>query len=396
MLDWVVVGGGIHGVHLAVRLLKDAGVPRDRLRIVDPGAHLLDSWRRCSTNVDMAFLRSPGVHHLDANPFSLLQFAGVRSKKTQTPRGMFRQPYRRPSRKLFKEHCDSVLRAYDLPALHVRNRVVDLDLTCEHAEVRLADGDSLFARNVLLAIGASEQPRWPDWGTSLRDAGAHIEHIFTPGFHLKPKDWLGRVAVVGGGITAAQVAIRLSQGDRREVHVVSPHAPLKEIFDSDPGWIGPRFMRRFSATPDLTDRRNAITAARHVGTIPPDVHRTLRKAVERGAIIWHEGSIEARKLDHGVGFVVGEETLTVDSILLATGFEAKRPGGALLDGVIEKHSLPCAGCGYPIVDTHLRWHPRVFVTGPLAELEVGPIARNIVGARQAAERIVPFARVARA
>lgn len=36
----------------------------------------------------------------------------------------------------------------------------------------------------------------------------------------------------------------------------------------------------------------------------------------------------------------------------------------------------------------LEWCPHLYVTGPLAELEIGPIARNISGARQAAERIV--------
>ena len=34
--DWLIVGGGIHGVHIAARLLGEAGVEPDRLRIVDP------------------------------------------------------------------------------------------------------------------------------------------------------------------------------------------------------------------------------------------------------------------------------------------------------------------------------------------------------------------------
>jgi len=33
-LDWLIVGGGIHGVHIATRLIADAGVAADRLRIV--------------------------------------------------------------------------------------------------------------------------------------------------------------------------------------------------------------------------------------------------------------------------------------------------------------------------------------------------------------------------
>lgn len=40
------------------------------------------------------------------------------------------------------------------------------------------------------------------------------------------------------------------------------------------------------------------------------------------------------------------------------------------------------------VSNSLRWGPNLYVTGALAELEMGPIARNISGARQAADRIV--------
>lgn len=64
----------------------------------------------------------------------------------------------------------------------------------------------------------------------------------------------------------------------------------------------------------------------------------------------------------------------------------------MVDQLIQRHALPCAECGYPVVDSHLRWHPAIFVTGPLAELEVGPVSRNIVGARKAANRIVEGAR----
>lgn len=40
----------------------------------------------------------------------------------------------------------------------------------------------------------------------------------------------------------------------------------------------------------------------------------------------------------------------------------------------------------------LRWHPRLFVTGPLAELEIGPASRDIAGARMAARRVIPVAK----
>ena len=44
---------------------------------------------------------------------------------------------------------------------------------------------------------------------------------------------------------------------------------------------------------------------------------------------------------------------------------------------------------YPIVDENLLWDKKwIYVAGALAELELGPSARNIAGARLAAERIV--------
>ena len=91
-----------------------------------------------------------------------------------------------------------------------------------------------------------------------------------------------------------------------------------------------------------------------------------------------------------VGIHLGEDgrAISCDRVLLATGFGAARPGGRLVDELVAAASLPCAPCGYPVVDHGLRWHPRVHVTGPLAELELGPVARNIAGARRAGDRIL--------
>ena len=35
-LQWLIVGGGIHGVHIAARLIGEAGVDRSKIRIIDP------------------------------------------------------------------------------------------------------------------------------------------------------------------------------------------------------------------------------------------------------------------------------------------------------------------------------------------------------------------------
>jgi len=46
--------------------------------------------------------------------------------------------------------------------------------------------------------------------------------------------------------------------------------------------------------------------------------------------------------------------------------------------------------GYPVVDDQLHWGGSIFVSGPLAELRIGPCARNIVGARNAGRLILDY------
>ncbi|MCP3860728.1 MAG: hypothetical protein GY704_13840, partial [Phycisphaeraceae bacterium] len=159
-------------------------------------------------------------------------------------------------------------------------------------------------------------------------------------------------------------------------------------------WLGPKYTTDFHREPDHDRRRAVITEARHRGSMPPDMGRAIRRAITRGRMEWHEAeATEFAETSEGVSIRMSDDsTLTVDRILLATGFASRRPGGPMIDDLIASASLPCARCGYPIVDPSLRWHPGVYVSGPLAELELGPVARNIAGARRAGDRIVAAAR----
>jgi hypothetical protein len=202
--------------------------------------------------------------------------------------------------------------------------------------------------------------------------------------------------VVGGGISAGHVALRLL-GEGHHVHLVSRHALRQHQFDSDPGWLGPKYTAGFSRERDLDRRRAAITEARHRGSVPPDVRRALCRAIARERLQWHESDVTGVVAgDDGLEIRLGTTTVLVaDRVLFATGFATCRPGGSMVDELIASASLPCARCGYPIVDSALRWHPRVYVSGPLAELELGPVSRNIAGARRAGDRLVAAADDAR-
>lgn len=388
-LDWLIIGGGIHGVHIAVRLLGESGVAPKRLRIVDPGDRLLAHWRSCAATTGMTHLRSPGVHHLDLDPFSLLHFAGKRKKRKRRKTGLFAPPYDRPALALFNAHCDRVVETFGLANLHIRDRATKCSVDRDGVGVQLSSGREIAAQHLVLAIGASEQPEWPDWAPRSH---ARVHHVFEPGFDGWPSS-SETVVVIGGGISAGQVALRLVEEGHR-VHLVSRHALRQHQFDSDPGWLGPKCMERFHRERDFDRRRTLIAEARHKGSVPPDVRRALRRSITGGQLLWHEGEVEGfdARRDVLALRLATHSGLEAERVLLATGFASTRPGGSMVDALIASASLPCARCGYPIVDSALRWHPRIHVSGPLAELELGPASRNIAGARLAGDRLVKAAR----
>ena len=383
---WVVIGGGIHGVHLAARLLGEAKVSPTQLRIVDPGERLLEQWTTRTATTGMTHLRSPSVHHLDADPWSLDRFVGRRKHPRH---GLLRGRYANPALSLFNSHSQKVVEEYELEEVHIRDRALTTSVECEQVRVELASGIEITTSNLVLAIGSAEEPNWPVWAPRNHPK---VQHIFHPSFDGWPSS-PERVAVIGGGISAAQVALRLLE-ENHEVHLVSRHALRQELFDSDPGWLGPRYMTSFSRERDFNRRRAMITNARNRGSVTPEIRRALRNAITKGGLQWHQDVVEKldttnRTLDLNLKT---RPHLVVDRVLLATGLSSQRPGGDLVDGLVQSAALPCAECGYPVVDSGLRWHSNVYVSGPLAELELGPAARNIAGARRAAERLVKVAK----
>ena len=360
-LDWLIIGGGIHGVHIAARLLGESGVAPERLRIVDPGDRLLAHWRSCTATTGMTHLRSSGVHHLDLDPFSLLRFAGKRKKRKRRKTGLFASPYDRPALPLFNAHCDRVVETFGLANLHIQDRATKCSIDRDGVGVLLASGREIAAQHLVLTLGASEQPEWPDWAPRSH---ARVHHVFEPGFDGWPSS-SETVVVIGGGISAAQVALRLVEEEHR-VHLVSRHALRQHQFDSDPGWLGPKCMERFHRERDFDRRRILIAEARHKGSVPPDVRRALRRSIAGGQLLWHEGEVEefdARR-DVLALRLATHSGLEAERVLLATGFASTRPGGSMVDALITSASLPCARCGYPIVDSALRWHPRYSRPGP--------------------------------
>lgn len=387
MARWLIIGGGPHGIHIAVALLHKAEVPADAIRILDPEVALAAAWSRRAAAVAMSHLRSPSVHNVDASPWSLQEFAQGWTPTDDAP--LFAAPYSRPSTALFAAHCQAVVARDGLDTMHVQGRASRLSSSAHGWTVHCEDERVLEAERVVLALGSGGTERVPAWAAPYMTAPTRwLQHVFDPTFDLDERPQMGRVAVIGGGISAAQLAVRLANLGRR-VSLVTPHPLRRAQFDSSPKWLGPAKMRSFSREASVDARRTLIDRARRPGTLTRDVERALRGAMDRGRVRVIEGRVRGVMLLDG-RYVLGlPKPVEVDAVALATGFEGV-PGDALLSELCPER-FPRAACRTPIVNAHLEWNDGLHVAGALAELQLGPVARNIAGALRAAERLVPIA-----
>ena len=383
MLQMLIIGGGIHGVHLAHRLLHDTWLSHDDIRILDPHEELLHEWRRCTRNCGMLYLRSPSVHHLDIDPFSLDRYASLPENRQDTN---FIPPKDRPSVELFDRHCRMVIDDHRLESLQIRGRALEILNRIDHVSVVTAE-ETIHARFVLLALGMGGQPLWPLWAARLGGQGLMVNHVFDPGFRLKDIQTEGPVAVIGAGISGGQLALHLTEKGFGSVLLVSSKVIQVSDFDFNPGWLGPKYLDRFHRQSN-NRRRQQIMTARAKGSVPRDMKLALDKATALNQLTGIVDDITGAKCQDGGALLLGRHgRYECKTIVLATGFTENRPGNGFISQAIKEFDLKTAACGFPVIEPSLQWHERIFVTGPLSELQIGPSARNIAGARHAGRRI---------
>ncbi|MBB5172601.1 FAD/NAD(P)-binding protein [Texcoconibacillus texcoconensis] len=386
MFEWIIIGGGIHGCTIANYLIKSGKTKSDNLRIVDPNPEPLFEWKRKTELIGMEFLRSPSVHHIDIDPFSLKKYAKYRDKKS------FYGPYDRPSLHLFKEHCNNTINEVDLHNSWVQGKVNNVTKETKSWRVQTTNDKEIYGENIVIAISMNHQLHLPDWVESLNTETEQeqIYHVFderlTDINKLSPP-----VTVVGGGITAAHTTIKLSSLYPGQVTLLKRHPFRINSFDSDPGWLGPKYMSSFQKVKDFDKRRQLINQARNKGSLPRELYRKLIRLEKNKLISIIDREVVSGNVINGEGVKLdlkGGNILFTQSVLLATGFIASLPKEKWLTKLIDEKGLQCAKCGYPIVKPSLEWCNHLYVSGPLSELEIGPVARNISGARKVAERIV--------
>ena len=386
-IDVAIVGAGPHALTLITHLLQKRRNLANRLLVFDPSGNWISHWRQQFAALEIPHLRSPAVHHPDPQPYALRRFAAAR------PQELF-PPYDLPGTQLFEDFCRDVTQRWDLQERVIQAAVTQIEPLPHplHPRFRLwlQDGRSLITRRVVLATGSSQQ-QLPDWVSQIQsnypqERLCHSHQVDLRSLHLTGE----RVLIVGGGLTSGHLAVgAIARG--AQVQLLTRRQLQEKLFDADPGWLGPKYLKEFEAEPEWENRARLIQQARNGGSLTPIMMSQLRQQARRGQLKFSENCqvVKAEWLGNYWLISCSDGEYQCDRIWLATGTKFDVTTEPLLAEVLANYPLKIVA-GLPVLDTHLRWRGcELFLMGGLAALQVGPVARNLSGARMASDRIVP-------
>ncbi|KAJ3134269.1 hypothetical protein HDU90_005135 [Geranomyces variabilis] len=365
-------------------------------------------------------------------------------------------PFLLPSSDLFWEYCGRVVvQGFALDGVTQQGEVVrvvpvacrprdpaqnDEGGICDHFSIHLRDGRVITSRNVVLATGSnSAERRMPEWVQALHVAQElYPPHVLVhcydlalaPDRYLKPlrrrspglSDAEGvlngrKIVIVGGGLTSIHLSRVALDFGSRNVTLLSRSNLSIQPFDIDVEWVGPRRAKRMAAfwsDRDPSSRANRVRSARFPPGAPGEcgtgasitseglallqvaLEDGSMKILERTQIVnakWIAMSDEATDKEWLLQ-LSNSQRLGCDAVWLATGASPNAETDPLLQDVCHQHPIEMVN-GLPSLRPDLSWSrkcPGLFVTGPLAALEVGPGAPNLMGGRLAAGRIAPSLR----
>lgn len=370
MTTWTIIGGGLHAATIAIKL-RSKGLKSDRLKIIDPHHNLCEQFNNYTKRIDMPYLRSPCVHHVHPNPFHLRQYA----KKMHYTHPAY-GPYKRPNRDMFMDHTHELIHHFELNQSHIQSYVNKIEKDDKQWLIQLSNNEWIHTDNLIIAFGCNHEPYTPKLFVQQPD----ISHVFD-----NDESYYQETShVVGSGISAAHLCLRLLKENNNKIHLwTNKHIDVHD-FDADPGWLGPKNMTSFNAIESSEQRFDIIKRERHRGSMPKELELRLKKYIKQNRLNMHINELTDIQQHH---ICTEKYCLRYDHILLATGFKESIMQQLIIKHLTNHFQAPITSCGLPYISPTLEWLPNLFVTGGLADLVLGPFARNIMGGREAALRI---------
>ena len=150
-----IIGGGIHGCSIALRLLRDMSSAAQHIAILDRHPQPLSEWRNKTERQGMTYLRSPAVHHISTDPLGIVEYAERHHRTNELA-----PPYSQPSTKLFWDFCNDAHSEIRDHRVFYQFDVAKLrwDKGAGKYPFRLISTDNVGFRSscVVLAIGADD------------------------------------------------------------------------------------------------------------------------------------------------------------------------------------------------------------------------------------------------
>ena len=387
-----IIGGGIHGISITLRLLRDMPTAARHIAIVDRYPKPLTEWRHKTVRQGMTFLRSPAVHHITSDPLGIVEYAERHNRTNELA-----PPYSQPSTSLFWDYCNDALAELQKYPVYHQFEVTKLrwDKGTGKYPFRLisVDNEGFRSRCVVLAIGSEDcahvPPEFAEWQRQYPDRIVHASQ-FSVDCSQRVED-SGKTVIVGGGLTAGTLARNLSEHGHQVV-LIARQQLKTEQFDFPPIWLGPKALAEFASETDFQRRYQIIQENRGEGSITPDVMETLKN--NTNVEIYPETYIRNIVPVEGDNLVQGLQVETtrgmiadVSHIILATGYKFNLRRYGFLRELIQQYPIPLV-CGLPKLDSDLQFHSikNLFGSGTVAQLQVGPASGNIAGASLAYER----------
>lgn len=207
------------------------------------------------------------------------------------------------------------------------------------------------------------------------------------------------LAVIGGGLTSAQVAELATTWGVTKVHLIL-RGPLKtKHFDVDLCWLAKfknQRMSEFWKADSDEERAEMMRLARGGGSVNPEYKEILCGLVKQGRVAIEEFTLvkeaawdeESEEWTLNLEGRDGSREVNVDHVVYATGVVADINKVAAVQPILQSHPIDIVG-GMPCLTRELMWNEEVplFVTGRLGALRLGPAGPNLEGARLGAEFI---------
>jgi hypothetical protein len=95
------------------------------------------------------------------------------------------------------------------------------------------------------------------------------------------------VLIVGSGLTSGHLAVGAVKRGAKVV-MMARRTFQEKVFDAEPGWLGPKYLKGFHAEPDMQARWQMVQQARNGGSLTPAVMMRLRQLQRQGQITFYE------------------------------------------------------------------------------------------------------------